>query len=96
MKARRILAAKSKEAKAAAGNRRHNMLVDQFKRKSKIRKNPYDDIERAILVKAADAPVQKKSRAEKEKDGEELDEDIEPEYNGAYIRRRALVDQMLI
>ena len=68
------------------------MLVDKFKRKQKIKKDPYGDIETAILIKASDAPVQKKSRAEKERDGEELDEDVEPEYKGHHIKRRALVD----
>ena len=72
------------------------MLVDKFKRKQKIKKNPYGEVEAAILVKAADVPVQKKSRVEKEKDGEELDDDIEPEYHGQFVRRRALVDQMLM
>ena len=48
----------------------------------------------AVLIKADNAPITK-SRAEKEKDGD-VDADIEPEYDGQFIRRRALVDQMLI
>ena len=59
----------------------------------KIKKNPYDEIEFAILKKAEDAP-QGKYKANG--DLEENTGDIEPEYKGQYVRRRALVDQMLI
>lgn len=69
-------------------------MVDKFKQAQKRKKNPYDEIERAVLTKVANAPLLK-SKALKIADGD-VNEDIEPEYDGNYIRRRALVDQMLI
>lgn len=64
--------------------------MDKYIQQRKIKKKGgFDEIELAILIDEQNAPV-------KIKLDDEENEEIEPEYDGTYIRRRALIDQMLM
>ena len=64
--------------------------MDKYIQQRKIKKGGgFDEIELAILIDEQNAPIKLNL-------DDEENEDIEPEYDGTYIRRRALIDQMLM